>query len=54
LGREAPALNIESIARACGVSRLMTAGLDDTGSRLEKAFREALSRRELTLVIVRC
>jgi indolepyruvate ferredoxin oxidoreductase alpha subunit len=54
LGKEAPALDIETIAHACGVPRIITAGLDDTGSRLQEAFRDALSRRELTLVIVRC
>jgi indolepyruvate ferredoxin oxidoreductase alpha subunit len=54
LGRKAPALDIESIARACGVPRIITAGLDEADSGLEKAFRDALGRRELTLVIVRC
>jgi indolepyruvate ferredoxin oxidoreductase alpha subunit len=54
LGKETPGLDIERIAHASGVGRILKAGLDDPGSLLDGVFREALSRRELTLVIVRC
>ena len=54
LGKETPGLDIERIARAAGVGRILKAGLDDPGSPLDGVFRKALSRRELTLVIVRC
>jgi indolepyruvate ferredoxin oxidoreductase alpha subunit len=54
LGKEAPALDIEQIARACGVRHILTSGLEDAGSPLDKTFRDALSLRELVLVIVRC
>jgi indolepyruvate ferredoxin oxidoreductase, alpha subunit len=54
VGKEAPALDIERIARASGVRRILNAGLDDPGSPLDRVFRKALSRRELTLVIVGC
>jgi len=53
LGREAPALEIENIARACGVKHVYTSGPDDFDSRLKEIFREALSRRELSLIIIR-
>jgi len=54
LRKEAPALDIERIAKACGVRHILTSGLDDTGSPLDKTFRDALSLQELALVIVRC
>jgi len=53
LGREAPALHIETIARACGVKNVFTSGLDETEPKLEETFCEALSLHELALVIVR-
>jgi indolepyruvate ferredoxin oxidoreductase alpha subunit len=53
MGKEAPALGIEEIARACGVNNVYTAGLDDPNSTLINTFREALARLDLTLVIVR-
>jgi len=54
LGKDAPALDIERVASACGVGRILKAGLDKPEPPLVQVFREALSRRELTLVIVRC
>ncbi len=54
LGKEAPALDIENIARACGVRNILSSGLDETGTPLDKTFRDALSLGELVLVIVRC
>jgi indolepyruvate ferredoxin oxidoreductase, alpha subunit len=54
LGNEAPALDIDRIAQACGIGRILKTGLDDPDAPLGQVFREALSRRELTLVIVRC
>ena len=53
LGKEAPALDIEEIARACGVKSVFTSGLDDSDPKLEDTFREALDLPDLTLVIVR-
>ncbi len=53
MGREAPALDIEKIARACGVKNVYTSGPDDLESTLKETFREALSKKELTLIIVR-
>ena len=53
MGREAPALDIEQIARACGVKYVYTSGPDDFDSTLIETFREALSRHDLTLIIVR-
>ena len=52
LGREAPALRIEKIARACGVKRVHTVDFDDFGSKLVNIFRETLSTRELALIVV--
>jgi len=53
MGRKAPALDIEEIARACGVKNVFTSGLDEIETKLEDTFRKALSLQELTLVIVR-
>ncbi len=53
VGQEAPALDIEEIARACGVKNVFTSDLDDSDSKLKDTFRKALSLHELTLVIVR-
>jgi len=54
LGKEAPAVDIERLARAAGIERIFRAGLDDPGLPLHNVFRDALRLRELTLVIVRC
>jgi indolepyruvate ferredoxin oxidoreductase alpha subunit len=53
MGREAAVLKIEEIARACGVKRVYAIGPDDPDAVLRKRFRETLSRRELTLIVVR-
>ena len=53
MGRKAMVLRIEEIARACGVKRVYTVGPDDPDTVLKERFREALSRRELTLIVVR-
>jgi len=53
MGREVPALDIEKIARACGVKHVYTSGPDNLDSTLKDTFREALSHNELALIIVR-
>jgi indolepyruvate ferredoxin oxidoreductase alpha subunit len=53
LGRPAPALDIEVIARAIGVGRAVTVGPDHLDARLPEVFREGLSRRGLALIVVR-
>jgi indolepyruvate ferredoxin oxidoreductase alpha subunit len=53
LGRPAPALDIERVARAIGVESAVTIGPDDLDARLPEVFREGLSRRGLTLIVVR-
>lgn len=53
LGREAPALDIERVARACGVKSVYTADLDDHNPTLEETFKKVLNQLDLTLVIVR-
>ncbi len=53
LGRDVPALDIEQIARACGVKNVYTSGPDDLDSKLKDTFRKALSHNELALIIVR-
>lgn len=52
MGRYAPALSIEQIAQACGVKYVFTSGPEDFDSKLKETFREALSRDDLTLVII--
>ena len=53
LGQEAPALDIEGIARASGVKNVYTTGLDNPDSALISTFREALACHDMTMVIVR-
>jgi indolepyruvate ferredoxin oxidoreductase alpha subunit len=53
MGRKAPALDIEQIARACGVEYVYTSGPDDFDSTLKETFRKALSGHNLTLIIIR-
>ncbi len=53
LGRPAPALDIEKIARAIGVETVVTVGPDDLDARLPEVFRAGLARRGLVLVVVR-
>ena len=53
LGRPAPALSIERIARACGVDFVRTVEADEPGSRLRDAFHECLINHGLALLIIR-
>jgi indolepyruvate ferredoxin oxidoreductase alpha subunit len=52
-GREAPALDIARIARACGVQIVYTVESDKIDRALADTFRSALNQKNLTLVIVR-
>jgi len=52
MGREAPALSIEHIARACGVQFVRTIRFNDPDSDLKGLFQEALSHNDLALIIV--
>jgi indolepyruvate ferredoxin oxidoreductase alpha subunit len=53
MGREAPVLDIERIARACGVKNVYTSGPDDLDSTLKETFQKGLSKDGLTLIIIR-
>jgi indolepyruvate ferredoxin oxidoreductase alpha subunit len=53
MGKEAPALDIEEIARSCGVKNVFTTSLGDADSKPGDTFRIALNLQELALVIVR-
>jgi indolepyruvate ferredoxin oxidoreductase alpha subunit len=53
LGKEAPALDMEKIARVCGVKNVFRSGLDEKEPALTDVFRKTLGLRELTLIIVR-
>lgn len=53
LGQEAPALDIEQMAQACGIKKIFSSGPDDIESTLKETFREALGHGDLTLMIVR-
>jgi indolepyruvate ferredoxin oxidoreductase alpha subunit len=53
LGREAPRLEMEKIARACGVEIVRQVAWDEGESKLRQVFEEALSRRALALIVVR-
>ena len=52
-GNPAPQLDIERIARACGVKNVFPSDLDDTDGALDETFRKALNQPDLTMVIVR-
>jgi len=52
-GRPAPALDIERIARACGIEYVHTVGPDDLDSRLRPLFHEGLTRPGLRLIVAR-
>jgi indolepyruvate ferredoxin oxidoreductase alpha subunit len=54
MGEDAPAQDIERLARACGVPRVVVSGRDDARPTLAGKFRDALGRRDLALMIVRC
>jgi indolepyruvate ferredoxin oxidoreductase alpha subunit len=53
LGRAAPALDIERIARACGVEFVRSAGPNDLDLRLRDVFRDGLSHLGLGMIVVR-
>jgi len=53
MGRETLALDIEQIARACGVKKVYTSGPNDIDSTLTETLREALSYNDLALLIIR-
>ena len=53
LGRPAPALDIERIARACGVPYVRGVDADDPGSSLREFFSDGLAHRGLALLVVR-
>jgi indolepyruvate ferredoxin oxidoreductase alpha subunit len=52
-GRPAPALDIERIARACGVEDVHTVGPDNLVSQLRPLFHEGMIRRGLRLIVAR-
>jgi indolepyruvate ferredoxin oxidoreductase alpha subunit len=52
-GRPAPALDIERIARACGVADVHTVGPDELDAKLRPLFREGLTRPGLRLIVAR-
>jgi indolepyruvate ferredoxin oxidoreductase alpha subunit len=52
MGHDAPKLDIEQIARACGLKRVHTVTFDEYETKLISIFREVLSARELALVQV--
>lgn len=52
-GNAAPALAMARIVRACGVEEVRSADTRDGYAGLRQLFREALTRRVLTLLIVR-
>ncbi len=53
MGREVQALDIEQIARACGVKNVYTSGPGDLDSTLKETFQNALSCNDLALIIIR-
>ena len=52
LGRKAPALSIEGVARACGVKRIYSIAHNELNSKLDDVFIGTLKSRGLALVIV--
>jgi indolepyruvate ferredoxin oxidoreductase alpha subunit len=53
MGEEVPALDIEKIARACGVKNIFASEVDEKEKGLEETFRSALRLQGLSMVIVR-
>jgi indolepyruvate ferredoxin oxidoreductase alpha subunit len=53
LGREAPALDLEKITRACGVKNIYTCGPKDLDSTLTETFKKGFKQKDLTLIIIR-
>jgi indolepyruvate ferredoxin oxidoreductase alpha subunit len=52
MGRNAPALDIAPIVRACGVKNIHTVEKDKIDSTLKEIFQASLCKPELTLIIV--
>jgi indolepyruvate ferredoxin oxidoreductase alpha subunit len=52
-GKETPALDMEKIARACGVQNVFRAQAGQNGTAMKEVFQTALNCRKLSLVIVR-
>jgi indolepyruvate ferredoxin oxidoreductase alpha subunit len=52
LGREAPTLSIEEIARVCGVEQVHSVDFIEYDSKLANVFRDTLSTRDLALIVV--
>ena len=52
-GRPAPAIDIEQIARACGIEDVHTVGPDDLDAQLRPLFHDGLTRPGLRLVVAR-
>jgi len=52
LGQDAPSLDIEQIARACGVKHILSAGPDEHEVKLKDKFKEALLLPHLVLLII--
>jgi indolepyruvate ferredoxin oxidoreductase alpha subunit len=52
LGRPAPRLDMEAIARACGVGFVHSTGPDGLDAALPRLFREALCQHRLGLLII--
>ncbi len=53
MGQKVPSLDIERIARACGVKHVYAAGLENFPSDLDEIFRKALACQELSLVVIK-
>ncbi len=53
MGRDAPALDIAKIARACGIQKVYTVDPGEIDRSLTDTFRMALCQNDLTLIIVR-
>jgi indolepyruvate ferredoxin oxidoreductase alpha subunit len=53
IGRAVPALDIERIARVCGVPHINSCDLDAPQPALERTFKQALSQADLSMIIVR-
>jgi len=52
-GKKAPILNIENISRACGVKNIRTIDPDENNSALKNLFLEALTTKDLSMIIIR-
>jgi len=52
MGQDAPALDIEEIARACGAKHILRSAVEEPATKLEDKFREALLLPHLALLIV--